>query len=200
MHIDKKKAQIAVLAVLGCALLGSAVFQFFPQQKPVSERPVKKVAPKTTSDPKPAPPSPSQGDSVAVPPITELDPRTVYSGNLGTLTGIQAGADIKKMELEFAQLDAKIRELQKKDDVPIGPVVLPSLSQPSGVPGLPEKKESTRIVVMAVRGINENLIATLRTKDGTHVVKTGDTVPGFGKVQSIARDRVVINGSAIPWM
>ena len=104
------------------------------------------------------------------------------------------------MELEFAQLDAKIRDLQKKDYVPAGPVVLPSLSQPSGVPGLPEKKESTRIVVMAVRGINENLIATLRTREGTHVVKTGDTVPGYGKVQSIARDRVVINGSAIPWM
>ncbi|MBS6157499.1 MAG: type IV pilus biogenesis protein PilP, partial [Sutterella sp.] len=76
----------------------------------------------------------------------------------------------------------------------------PQLSPSAGVPGLPEKKESTRIVVMAVRGTNENLSATLRTKDGSHVVKTGDTVPGFGKVQSITRDRVVINGSAIPWM
>ena len=201
MHIDKKKAQIAILAVLGCALIGSAAFQFFPQQKTAPQRPVKKIAPETA----PAPERTSsrlsgKAEGVAVPPITELDPRTVYSDNLGTLTGIQAGADLKKMELEFAQLDAKIRELQKKDDVPAGPVVLPSLSQPSGVPGLPEKKESTRIVVMAVRGINENLIATLRTREGTHVVKTGDTVPGYGKVQSIARDRVVINGSAIPWM
>lgn len=201
MHIDKKKTQIAILAVLGCALIGSAAFQFFPQQKTAPQRPVKKIAPETA----PAPERTSsrlsgKAEGVAVPPITELDPRTVYSGNLGTLTGIQAGADLKKMELEFAQLDAKIRELQKKDDVPAGPVVLPSLSQPSGVPGLPEKKESTRIVVMAVRGINENLIATLRTREGTHVVKTGDTVPGYGKVQSIARDRVVINGSAIPWM
>ena len=200
MHIDKKKTQIAILAVLGCALIGAAAFQFFPQQKTAPQRPVKKIAPETPPISKPASPRPSGKDGVFVPPIMDLDLRTVYSGNLGTLTGIQAGADLKKMELEFAQLDAKIRELQKKDDVPAGPVVLPSLSQPSGVPGLPEKKESTRIVVMAVRGINENLIATLRTKDGTHVVKTGDTVPGFGKVQSIARDRVVINGSAIPWM
>ena len=201
MHVDKKKAQIAVLTVLGCALFGSAAFQFFPEQKSVSERPVKKVAPKTASAPKPAPPSPSPKDSVAVPPITELDPRTVYSGNLGTLTGIQAGADLKKMELEFAQLDAKIRELQQpKEAIPTSPITLPQLSPSAGVPGLPEKKESTRIVVMAVRGTNENLSATLRTKDGSHVVKTGDTVPGFGKVQSITRDRVVINGSAIPWM
>ena len=49
MHVDKKKAQIAVLTVLGCALIGSAAFQFFPEQKSVSERPVKKVAPKTAS-------------------------------------------------------------------------------------------------------------------------------------------------------
>ena len=201
MHIDKKKTQIAILAVLGCALIGSAALQVFPQQKTAPQRPVKKIAPETAPAPeRTSSRSSGKAEGVAVPPITELDPRTVYSGNLGTLTGIQAGADLKKMELEFAQLDAKIRELQKKEDVPAGPVVLPSLSQPSGVPGLPEKKESTRIVVMAVRGINENLIATLRTREGTHVVKTGDTVPGFGKVQSIARDRVVINGSAIPWM
>ena len=202
MHVDKKKAQIAILAVLGCALIGSAVFQLFPQQKPAPQRPVKKIAPETA----PAPERTSsrlsgKAEGVAVPPITELDPRTVYSGNLGTLTGIQAGADLKKMELEFAQLDAKIRELQQpKEAIPTSPITLPQLSPSAGVPGLPEKKESTRIVVMAVRGINENLIATLRTREGTHVVKTGDTVPGFGKVQSIARDRVVINGSAIPWM
>lgn len=201
MHIDKKKTQIAILAVLGCALIGSAAFQFFPQQKTAPQRPVKKIAPETPPVSKPASPRPSGKDGVSVPPITDLDPRTVYSGNLGTLTGIQAGADLKKMELEFAQLDAKIRELQQpKEAIPTAPITLPQLSPSAGVPGLPEKKESTRIVVMAVRGINENLIATLRTKDGTHVVKTGDTVPGFGKVQSIARDRVVINGSAIPWM
>ena len=39
MHIDKKKTQIAILAVLGCALIGSAAFQFFPQQKTAPQRP-----------------------------------------------------------------------------------------------------------------------------------------------------------------
>ena len=51
MHIDKKKAQIAILAVLGCALIGSAVLQFFPQQKPAPQRPVKKIAPETAPAP-----------------------------------------------------------------------------------------------------------------------------------------------------
>lgn len=117
MHIDKKKTQIAILAVLGCALIGSAAFQFFPQQKTAPQRPVKKIAPETAPAPeRTSSRSSGKAEGVAVPPITELDPRTVYSGNLGTLTGIQAGADLKKMELEFAQLDAKIRELQKKED------------------------------------------------------------------------------------
>lgn len=96
MHIDKKKTQIAILAVLGCALIGSAAFQFFPQQKTAPQRPVKKIAPETPPISKPASPRPSGKDGVFVPPITDLDPRTVYSGNLGTLTGIQAGADLKK--------------------------------------------------------------------------------------------------------
>ena len=51
MHIDKKKAQLAILAVLGCALIGSAVFQLFPQQKPAPQRPVKKIAPETAPAP-----------------------------------------------------------------------------------------------------------------------------------------------------
>ena len=52
-------------------------------------------------------------------PITEITPRTVYSGDLGTLTGIQAAADIKKMQLEFAQLDAKVKELKKQPEPPM---------------------------------------------------------------------------------
>ena len=133
-----------------------------------------------------------------MPPITEINPRTVYSGNLGTLTGIQAGADIKKLELEFAQMEAKIREIQKKEEV--APLALPPLTQPSGAPALAEKKESSRIVVIAVRGSDGALSAMLRTKNGTHIVRVGETIPGFGKVQSIARDRVIVNGFAIPWM
>ena len=140
---------------------------------------------------------PAADSGIAVPPITELNPRTAYSGNLGTLTGIQAGADIKKMELEYAQLDAKIRDLQKKEEV--APLALPPLVQtPGGVPGLP-KQEPSRVVVMAVHGAGNDLSATLRTRNGTHIVRVGESVPGFGKVQLISRDRVVVGGSPVPW-
>ena len=102
------------------------------------------------------------------------------------------------MELEFAQLSAKIKDLQKKEEVPT--LTLPPLSQPSGSLTPPEKKEPSRIVVMAVRGADGILSATLRTQKGTHIVKVGEIIPGFGKVQFISRERVVVNGSAVPWM
>jgi len=197
---NKKKWQIAVLVVLVLLSAGLGAYLWLSQQPSTPAIPPVKKAPPVAS-PKPAKTpakAPLADEGVAVPPITEINPRTVYSGNLGTLTGIQAGADIKKLELEFAQTEAKIRDLQKKEEV--APLALPPLPQLSGTPALPEKKEPSRIVVMAVRGSDGSLSATLRTKSGTHIVRVGETVPGFGKVQSIARDRVVVNGSAIPWM
>ena len=196
--MQNKKWQLVVLAVLVLLTAAAGGFWWMQQQaaSPAPLRPVRKAAPATspeTAGQSAARPAADAG--IAVPPITELNPRTAYSGNLGTLTGIQAGADIKKMELEYAQLDAKIRDLQKKED--IAPL-LPPLAQAPGVPGLP-RQEPSRVVVMAVRGADGALSATLRTKNGTHIVRVGESVPGFGKVQLISRDRVVVGGSPVPW-
>ena len=188
--MQNKKWQIVVLAVLVLLVVGTGLW-WMQQQTPVAPpmRPIKKAAPAALPT-ETAKPTPKPDSGVAVPPITEINPRTVYSGN--------PGADIKKMELEFAQLSAKIKDLQKKEEVPT--LTLPPLSQPSGSLTPPEKKEPSRIVVMAVRGADGILSATLRTQKGTHIVKVGEIIPGFGKVQFISRERVVVNGSAVPWM
>ena len=112
--MQNKKWQIVVLAVLVLLVVGTGLW-WMQQQTPVAPpmRPIKKAAPAALPT-ETAKPTPKPDSGVAVPPITEINPRTVYSGNLGTLTGIQAGADIKKMELEFAQLSAKIKDLQKR--------------------------------------------------------------------------------------
>lgn len=195
---NKKWFLLIGALVLFTVGLGCFLWMQHQPAPPAPIRPVPQMAPVRPEAVKPTS-KPNIESGVAVPPITEINPRTVYSGNLGTLTRIQAGADIKKMELEFAQLDAKIKELQKKEEVL--PIALPPLTQqPSGSPALLEKKESSRIVVMAVHGINGALSATLKTKKGIHIVKLGETVPEFGKVELISRDRVIINGSAVPWM
>jgi len=77
---------------------------------------------------------------------------------------------------------------------------LPLLPPRPSSSDMTQKTESSpRIVVLSVWGIGTTLTARLRTKDGTHTVKTGDDIPGFGTVQHISRDRVVVGGAAIPW-
>lgn len=196
----RDKKQWLALAVLLCVMAGGGAWYWWTQQPvavPTPIRPLKKTAPS------PAPEKPQgqtlKGDAgIKVAPITEITPRTVYSGDLGTLTGIQAAADIKKMQLEFAQLDAKVKELKNQAEPPIQP--LPLLPPPPSSSDVTQKTDSSpRIAVLAVWGIGPTLMARLRTKEGTHIVKTGDNVPGFGMVQHISRDRVVVGGAAIPW-
>ena len=138
---------------------------------------------------------------IPVEPITEFRPGTVYSGTLGEVTGIQAGRDINKAAYEYKQYQVKLKELD--DKLAEKPAIVPSLSLPP-VPqgaakvGTPERKPS-RLVVLSVKGAS-TLTATLRSSAGTYTVKVGDTVPGFGTVSSISRDKVIVNNSPLPWL
>lgn len=195
----RDKKQWLVLAVLLCIMAGGGAWYWWsqPVAVPTSVRPIKKAAPSPALK-KPQKSAPKEDAGIKVAPITEITPRTVYSGDLGTLTSIQAAADIKKMQLEFAQLDAKVKELKKQAE-PSMPS-LPLLPPPPSSSDVTQKTDfSPRIAVLSVWGIGPTLTARLRTKDGTHIVKTGDTIPGFGMVQHISRDRVVVGGAAIPW-
>mgnify|MGYP005967763471 FL=1 len=197
----QNKKKWLVLAFLLFVMLGGGTF-WWTQQRTITVQPVlplKKPTPVAPLEDKKPQNTAARQDSmgIAVAPITEISPRTVYSGNLGTLTVIQAGADLRKVQLEIAQVDAKISELGRQE---LAQVALPALP-PSPSPHGPEKTESSspRIMVLSVCGMGNTLSATLRTKNGTHVVRTGEDVPGFGKVQHISRDRVVVGGAAIPW-
>lgn len=196
----RDKKQWLALAVLFCIIVGGGAWYWWPQppvSAPTPVRPIKKAAPSPALK-KPQEPALKEDAGIKVSPITEITPRTVYSGDLGTLTGIQAAADIKKMQLEFAQLDAKVKELKQQAEPPMQP--LPLLPPPPSSSDVTQKTDSSpRIAVLAVWGIGPTLTARLRTKDGTHIVKTGDNIPGFGIVQHISRDRVVVGGAAIPW-
>ncbi len=196
----RDKRQWLALAALLCIMVGGGAWYWWPQQPvavPTPIRPIKKTAPSPAQE-KPQGQTLKGDAGIKVAPITEITPRTVYSGDLGTLTGIQAAADIKKMQLEFAQLDAKVKELKKQPEPPMQ--ALPLLPPRPSSSDMTQKTESSpRIVVLSVWGIGTTLTARLRTKDGTHTVKTGDDIPGFGTVQHISRDRVVVGGAAIPW-
>ena len=196
---DKRKWLLIVVVVLLMALSGGALW-WSQQKPPLPPAPVKKApAQQNAPHKKEAQTAQSPEPGIPVQPITEITPRTVYSGNLATLTGIQAGTEINKAKLEFAQVDAKIQKLQQEMSPAVAPVALPALPNLPSQSAGEQPSSSPRIVVLSVRGAGGALSATLRTKSGTHTVRVGDAISGLGKIQSITGDQVILNGSAIPW-
>ena len=200
--MQNKKLWLGVALALVLAGAAGGVWFYMQPSKPirstVKPRPVQVPAPKEQAQPKP---TASDAKGVAVAPITQFSPGTVYSGTLGEVTGLQAGRDINKAAFEFKQMEVKVKEMEEK--LTEKPTVLPTLSLPPLQPSTaPEAKTATnpRLVVQAVRGMGNDLTATLRTKDGTYLVKAGDTIPGHGKVQLVTRERVIVNHAALPWM
>lgn len=190
---------LALMLVLALASLG--VWFSVQPSRPVGNA-VKPRAAQVQASKEQAQPNPTASDAkgVAVTPITEFSPGTVYSGTLGEVTGIQAGRDLNKAAFEFKQMRVKVKEMEEK--LAERPGALQALSLPPiQPPTTPEGKMSvsSKLVVQAVRGAGNDLTATLRTKDGTYLVKTGDTVPGHGKVQLVTRERVIVDHTALPW-
>lgn len=191
---------VAIVLVLAlAATAGSLYMSSTPAPKNTKRVQPAQVPPAQASQPR------EQGTEQAsagipVEPITEFRPGTVYSGTLGEVTGIQAGRDINKAA-EYKQYQVKLKELD--DKLAEKPAIVPSLSLPPVTQGTakgstPESKPS-RLVVLSVKGAS-TLTATLRSSAGTYTVKVGDTVPGFGTVSSISRDKVIVNNSSLPWL
>lgn len=189
----------ALVLVLALASLG---VWFYVQPSKAARKTVSPIAaqaqaPKEQTQPKS---TTSETKGIAVAPITEFSPGTVYSGTLGEVTGIQAGRDLNKAAFEFKQMKVKVKEMEEKLAERSG--ALQALSLPPIQPSMtPEAKTvtSSKLVVQVVSGVGNDLTATLRTKDGIYLVKTGDTVPGHGKVQLVTRERVIVDHTALPW-
>ena len=192
---------VAIVLVLALvATVGSIYMSSTPAPRNTKRVQPAQVPPAQASQPK------EQGTEQAsagipVEPITEFRPGTVYSGTLGEVPGIQAGRDINKAAYEYKQYQVKLKELD--DKLAEKPAIVPSLSLPPVTQGIakgstPESKPS-RLVVLSVKGAS-TLTATLRSSAGTYTVKVGDTVPGFGTVSSISRDKVIVNNSPLPWL
>lgn len=196
-----KKLWIAASLILVLGLVATGVLL-------LNTTPTPQKAKATRSVPTPAPIVAQKQETpkrtgVPVEPITEFHPGTVYSGTLGEVTGIQAGRDINKAAYEYKQYQVKLKELD--DKLAEKPVVVPSLSLPpvQRTPvseALTGETKPARLVVLSVKGTTAALTATLRSSAGTYTVRVGDTVPGFGTVSSISRDKVVVNNSPLPWL
>ena len=188
----------AAAAIAGGLYLTTDIFQ--PPEKQVSSSSdYRKVEPASRSSPRVIKKEATSEKKEVQPSSKE----TVSAGTLAELTGLQADRDLSKMAVELKGYQLQLKEMDEKMT---SPPELPLTSLALPAPLAPEKEKAAvptsteKLVVEAVKGSGRNLTATLRSKSGSHTVKVGDTVPGFGKVSSVSKDKVVVNGSPLPWM
>lgn len=211
MQNRRKILIICAFFVIGLTAGGYGYYELFLKSAP-KPRPVSLKVKETPKEQRSLP-AQKESKGISVPAVTEFSPTTVFSGTLGEVTALQAGRDINKAAFEMKEYQVKLKELEDKlvsipESFMLPPSPAPSsplLSSPaiSGTPSLaiPQSQEKERLVVLAVKGLGNNgLTATLRSRSGTYTVKVGETVPGFGKVSSITRDRVTVNNAALPWL
>ena len=188
----------AAAAIAGGLYLTTDIFQ--PPEKQVSSSSdYRKVEPASRSSPRVIKKEATSEKKEVQPSSKE----TVSAGTLAELTGLQADRDLSKMAVELKGYQL---QLKKMDEKMASPPELPLASLALPAPPAPEKEKAAvptsteKLAVEAVKGSSRNLTATLRSKSGSHTVKVGDTVPGFGKVSTVSKDKVVVNGSPLPWM
>lgn len=139
--------------------------------------------------------------------------QVISTGNFGKLNSLRSQADELTLEIKIAELKGKLWEIQGKSQdttpqnlvlpaivmpqkspdlvmpilpaLPIMPIILPSIPKPPAV-------KANTIVVVAVSGVNNNLSATIRTKNNNLVnVSQGQRFNG-GMIKEISRKAVVV--------
>lgn len=208
MQNDKKKKiliGVSGLCVVFMCALGFAYYSTLPPSRPPVPSVAKTEKPKIAPSFKKAVPSEEQtkpSGSVAVAPITEYDPSTVYSGSLGEVTSLLAGRELSKVGFDMRQNEIKLKELEGKliaDQVGFFAPPTPVQSEQPEVKKVAPKAPEV-FAVVSVMGSGRDLRAVVRSKSGKYSVKRGDTIPGLGKISSITPDKVEVDGQPLPWM
>ncbi len=246
-HRKKPIAILALCALLLGALAGTAYV--FLDDEPVIRKAVRtqKPAEKTTGQahvaPKTAlPQAPKQGErtikdaakvptpnqdpvadanAVRLPAITNFEPGTVYSGTLGEITRLQAGSQIARADLALAEVQVKLKEMERRlagtgteAEAASGSLedsIRDSIRQSLKVTlkatvqeemaramGSISKARLGNLRVIAVRGRGASLEAEVAGPEGRHFVREGSSI-GDKIVDEISRTRVVVGGTALPW-
>lgn len=182
-----------------------------PQRLAPAAVPAGPCAEATPAEERPAA-SGSAGNAVALAPITDFAPGTVYSGTLGEVTRLQAGVEVARAALSLKEVQTRMQELEQRLDKTnvqsqgdaAREDAKQTLERLDRVLRLLEARATevqapAKARVLAVRGHGTNLEAVLVTDRGRHVVRAGETVPGLGMVEIVSPGRVLVDGQALPW-
>ncbi len=151
-----------------------------------------------------APASREAGPETRLAPISEHVPGAVYSGTLGMVTRLQAGAEIARAELNLREVQARMAELDRRVREAAAPVPNPGVVAASVEAAAAPAAEATqdrepmRLAVASVRG-GASLEAVIVSAAGRHVVRLGDSIPDAGVVTRLDRGQVAVDGRVLPW-
>ena len=163
----------------------------------------------------------ADANSVRLPAITNFEPGTVYSGTLGEITRLQAGSQIARADLALAEVQVKLKEMERRlagtgteAEAASGSLedsIRDSIRQSlrdtlkatvqeemARAMGSISKARLGNLRVIAVRGRGASLEAEVAGPEGRHFVREGSSI-GDKIVDEISRTRVVVGGTALPW-
>lgn len=163
----------------------------------------------------------ADANSVRLPAITNFEPGTVYSGTLGEITRLQAGSQIARADLALAEVQVKLKEMERRlagtgteAEAASGSLedsIRDSIRQSlrdtlkatvqeemTRAMGSISKARLGNLRVIAVRGRGASLEAEVAGPEGRHFVREGSAI-GDKIVNEISRTRVVVGGTALPW-
>ena len=167
----------------------------------------------------------ADANAVRLPAITNFDPGTVYSGTLGEITRLQAGSQIAKADLALAEVQVKLKEMERRlgvasasSDAASGASagsledsILSSINatlkdtlkatvqeEMARAVGTMAKARLGSLRVIAVRGRGQSLEAEVAGPEGRHFVREGSAI-GEQVVDEVSRTRVVVGGVPLPW-
>ena len=170
--------------------------------------------------------APKDKETTTLPAITDFSPGTVYSGTLGELTRLQAGNEVARATLSLREVQARIQDIERsmaekaeaarektgspgdgenrkaKEDKEMEELKNAVASLTQEMAALQEKKEKEAakgFLVLSVQSQGRTLAAEIASRQGTYLVRAGDTVPGLGRIDLVSRSKVTADGKILPW-
>ena len=169
--------------------------------------------------------APKDKETATLPAITDFSPGTVYSGTLGELTRLQAGNEVARATLSLREVQARIQDIERsmaekaeaarektgspgdstgrhKEDKEMEELKNAVATLAQEMAALQEKKEKEAakgFLVLSVQSTGKTLAAEIASRQGTYLVRAGDTVPGLGRIDLVSRSKVTADGKILPW-
>ncbi|MFI3270746.1 MAG: type IV pilus biogenesis protein PilP [Pseudomonadota bacterium] len=191
MQVDKNKMLKIITVVFALVAIGTIAFAYW-QLKVINDSPVANV-------PLQAPPKVQETKVASKPESTPFVWPDSSKATIGALTQKQAQFEELKLDVSIAEQENKLRMLNKNPEEAMPTLVLPPASLPpvEKVESAPVKAaQPTEPTLLAIHGVDGDLIAVFSTPKGKSSVRVGDAIL-HSKVREITLDAVTLTNGKV---